>query len=346
MNLKRRQLLKTFGIAAITSQLPLTTKSNASRPTILKPPRLKAGDTVGLISPAGAIQAKDIEEISRTLTTLGLKVKLGKHVLERYGYLAGKDVDRAADVNAMFAEKSVQAILTMRGGWGCNRILPLLDYDLIRSHPKILMGFSDVTSLLLAIYAKTGLITFHGLTGTSTWTPFVINSMQRILFDGEALLLQNPININDPPEQSPIQVETITPGKVKGKLIGGNLSVLAAMIGSSYLPNWKNSILFLEEVREEVYRVDRLLTQLKLAGILNQISGFVLGQCIKCDPEEPDKSLTLIQVLQDQILPLRIPAFYGLRIGHIQSRLMLPIGVEVEIDANAGTLKMLESAVE
>lgn len=332
----RRKFLSTFGLSAIASQFPVTALSSPAQTTGLKPPRLKAGDTVGLINPASIINPEDIESVRQTLTALGLNVKLGKHLLDRYGYLAGQDRDRAADVNAMFADPSVQAILTMRGGWGCNRILPLLDYDSIRRHPKILIGFSDITSLLLAIYAKSGLIAFHGPVGLSNWNEFSVDYMQRILLNGEAVTMQNPLAM---------PIETIHPGKARGKLVGGNLSVLAAMVGSPYLPDWKNSILFLEEIGEEVYRVDRMLTQLKLAGILPQISGFVFGQCSKCDPEKPDESLTLMQVLRDHLVPLKIPAWYGSMIGHIRDKFTLPIGVNVEIDASAGTLKMLESAV-
>lgn len=337
MTIKRRKLIKTLGVAAIASQLPIS-RAFASRSTI-KPPRLKPGDTIGLIAPAGIVEPESIEPITKKLATLGLKVKLGNHLLDRYGYLAGKDSDRAADVNAMFADRSVQAILAMRGGWGCNRILPLLDYKLIRERAKIIMGLSDITALLLAIYAKTNIITFHSLTGTSSWNEFSLDYLRRILFNGEAVTMQNPTNTDH-------RVETIKSGKARGKLIGGNLSVLAAMVGSSYLPKWQQNILFLEDIREEVYRVDRMLTQLELAGILPQISGLVFGNCRECDPEEPDKSLTLMQVLQDRILPLGIPAWYGSAIGHIPNKFTLPIGVEVEIDATAGTIKMLEAAVK
>ncbi|GET38976.1 S66 peptidase family protein [Microseira wollei] len=337
MTIKRRKFIKTLAVAAVASQLPIA-RAYASRSRI-KPPCLKPGDTIGLIAPAGIVDPESIEPITQKLATLGWQVKLGNHLLDRYGYLAGKDSDRAADVNSMFADKSVQAILAVRGGWGCNRILPLLNYKLIRNHPKIIMGLSDITALLLAIYAKTNVITFHGLTGTSTWNEFSLDYLRRILFNGEAVTMQNPTNTD-------LRVETIRGGTARGKLVGGNLSVLAAMVGSSYLPKWQHNILFLEDIREEVYRIDRMLTQLELAGILPQISGFVFGNCRQCDPEEPDKSLTLMQVLQERISPLGIPAWYGAAIGHIPDKFTLPIGVEVEIDATAGTIKMLEAAVK
>ncbi|HEY9849633.1 MAG TPA: LD-carboxypeptidase [Leptolyngbyaceae cyanobacterium] len=343
MIFNRRQFLQTFGIATLATQLPQVARSNTSLPPIIKPAKLKSGDTIGLVNPAGATSAEDIEDAKKTLESLGFKLKLGSHVFDRYGYLAGKDIDRASDINAMFADRSVKAIIAGRGGWGCNRILPLLDYKLIRNNPKIMMGYSDITSLLLAIYVKSGVVTFHGPVATSTWNDFTLNYAERILFNGESVVMQNP-PANSPTTTTLICKETITSGKAKGKLVGGNLSVLVAMIGSDYLPNWKQTILFLEEVEEEVYRVDRMLTQLKLAGILNQISGFIFGQCTKCDPKDRDKSLTLTQVLREHIQPLGIPAWYGSAIGHIKDKFTLPIGVEVEIDAGSGTIKMLESA--
>ena len=333
----RRQFLKLLGFTLLVTQLPAVAQNNLSLSSIIKPPRLKVGDTVGLISPAGVVDQKTVDEFTKILSELGLKVKLGKHILDRYGYLAGKDSNRAADVNAMFADPSVAGIFTMAGGWGCNRILPLLDYNLIHQNPKIIMGFSDVTSLILAIYARSGIITFHGPLATSTWNQFSVEHVRRILFDGEAMIL---INLLTTP------VETITSGKARGGLVGGNLSLVTALVGSGYLPDWDKKILFIEEVREDVYRVDRMLTQLKLAGILDKIAGFIFGQCTKCTPgEDNEPSLTLQEVLSDHIKPLGIPAWYGSMIGHIPDKFTLPLGVEVEIDADLGVIRMLESAV-
>lgn len=344
MNFDRRQLLQAFGLAALTSQLPKIAQANSSAKAILKPPSLKLGDTIGLVNPASFITSEDLEEVKQTLKNLGLNYKLGNHILDRHGYLAGRDIDRAADINTMFADPSVKALLTLRGGWGCNRILPLINYQLIRKNPKIIIGYSDITSLLLAINALSGIVTFHGPVATSTWNQFTIDYVQRILFNKEAVTMQNPPFIDEKITSLPLRVETITPGKARGKLVGGNLSVLSAMVGSAYLPNWQNTILFIEEIGEEVYRVDRMLTQLKLAGILDRISGFIFGQCTRCEPEQPEKSLTLIQVLQDHIQPLKIPAWYGAAIGHIPNKFTLPIGINVEIDANNGSIEMLESA--
>lgn len=333
----RRQFLTTFALTTLATQLQLqTAQSQVSSNTIIQPPRLHLGDTVGLIAPAGIVDSEDIAAAQHSIAGLGLKVKLGVHILDRYGYLAGKDIDRAQDVNAMFIDKSVKAIIAMRGGWGCNRILPLLNYTSIRSHPKILIGYSDITSLLLAINARSRLITFHGPVATSTWNQFTVDYFQRILFNGEALTMQNPQN-------SEMPVEVIVPGKARGKLVGGNLSVLSAMVGSPYLPSWNKSILFVEDIGEDVYRIDRMLTQLKNAGILNQISGFIFGQCTNCKPGD-QPNFTLKQVLEDHIILLKIPAWYGSMIGHIKDKFTIPIGVEVEINASTGTIQMLDSA--
>jgi muramoyltetrapeptide carboxypeptidase len=338
MNINRRQFLTTFGLAALATQIqPIYGQGNVYPNTIIKPPHLQLGDTVGLIAPAGIVTAKDIEETKQAFATLGLNVKLGAHVLDRYGYLAGKDSDRAKDINTMFADNSVKGIIAIRGGWGCNRILPLLNYPLIRSHPKIIMGYSDITSLLLAITARSRVVTFHGPVSTSTWNEFTVGYLKRILFQAEAVTMQN-LNTSEG------QVKVISPGRAKGKLVGGNLSVLAAMVGSSYLPSCYKKILFVEDIGEDIYRIDRMLTQLKNAGIMNSISGFIFGQCTNCAlGDEP--SFSLMQVLQQHIRPLSIPAWYGSMIGHIKDKFTIPLGVDVEIDANAGTIKMLESSV-
>ncbi|TAF07311.1 MAG: LD-carboxypeptidase [Nostocales cyanobacterium] len=338
MSINRRQFCTILGLSTLATKIPpVIAQSQPSLQTTIKPPRLKVGDTIGLISPAGMIEPQDIEDAKQTFIKLGLNVKTGTHILERDGYLAGKDINRAQDIHTMFGDKSVKAIIAMRGGWGCNRILPLLNYPLIRSHPKIIIGYSDITALLLAINARSRLITFHGAVATSTWNPFTIDYFKRILCDGELVTMEN-----NPTTKG--KIELITPGKARGKLIGGNLSVIASMVGSAYLPSWYNSILFLEDIGEDIYRIDRMLTQLKNSGILNQIAGFIFGQCTNC-PVSDQPSFTLMQILQQHIQPLGIPAWYGSMIGHIPDKFTAPVGLDVEIDAENGTIKMLEAAV-
>ena len=353
MQISRREFVRVGGLAAAIAALPHPARSlpavllaETSPPSPLKPDRLKPGDVVGLINPAGATyQTSDIDEVKESLAALGLGFKMGEHVLDRYGYLAGKDQDRAKDMNTLFEDPSVQAILAVRGGWGCNRILPLLDYDLYRRNPKVLMGYSDITSLLVAVYARSGLVTFHGPVGTSTWNQFSVDYVRRILFNGEMVTMQNPTATGDNLTRTKDRIETITPGTARGRLVGGNLSVLTAMVGSPYLPSWKNAILFVEDDGEQVYRIDRMLTQLQLAGILSQLAGFVFGKCTNCGPGEGYGSLTLEEVLADHIKPLGIPAWYGAMIGHIENKFTVPVGIEAEIDAERGTIRMTETAV-
>ena len=346
MTWNRRQLLQLGGAAIAAGTLPSFAEPAAAKRGVIKPKRLKEGDVVGLASPAGATFFPDRAEIAReSLAALGLRTRFGDHLLDRYGYLAGQDEDRAADINAFFADPEVRAVMTLRGGWGCNRLLPFLDYELIRKNPKIVMGLSDITGLLLGIHAKTGLVTFHGPTAGSSWNEFNTDQTRRVLFDGEAITMRNPVGDEDRLVQREDRVLTITSGKARGRLLGGNLTVLTTLIGSGYLPDFDGCILFVEDVREEVYRVDRMLTQLSLAGALDHIAGFVFGRCTDCEPSRRYGSLTIHEVLADHIAPLGVPAWYGSMIGHIKHNFTVPLGVEAEIDADTGTIKLLEPAV-
>jgi muramoyltetrapeptide carboxypeptidase len=346
MSWTRRQLMHLGGATLAAASLPSIAGSETSKQPVIKPRRLSQGDLVGLIGPAGATFHPDRAEIAReNLAALGLRVRFGDHLLDRYGYLAGRDEDRAADINHFFADPEVRAVLAQGGGWGCNRLLPLLDYELIRKNPKIVMGFSDVTGLILGIHSKTGLVTFHGPMGGSSWSEFTTDHARRVLFDGEALAMRNRVGNEDRLVQVENRVLTITPGTARGPLLGGNLTVLTALMGTGYLPDFDGCILCIEDVHEEVYRVDRMLTQLSLAGVLRQIKGLVFGRCTDCEPESRYGSLTLEEVLADHVAPLGVPAWYGSMIGHIKNYFTVPLGIEAEIDAVAGTIKLLEPAV-
>ncbi|ELR68857.1 Muramoyltetrapeptide carboxypeptidase [Fulvivirga imtechensis AK7] len=312
----------------------------------VKPARLQEGDTVGLISPSGAIYESEPYEVAiEILEALGLEVKLGKHLFDRYGHLAGKDEDRAEEINQMFRDDAVKAIVCLRGGSGAARILDKLDYKAIAAHPKIFIGYSDITAFLLAIYAKTGLITFHGPVATSEWNTFSSEYFKKILFEGGPVLLENPPKGEDELVQVENRTRTIASGQALGVLAGGNLSVLAGLVGSGYLPDWKNKILFLEEVGEKIYAVDRMMSQLKLAGVFDELSGFVMGRCTRCHPGDGYGSLTLEEVIDHYIKPLGIPAYSGAMIGHIGKKFTVPIGLKAQIDADKGTIKLLEGAV-
>ena len=342
----RRGFLQTLGFGSLAATA--FSRTTASAAAVVKPRRLTAGDTVALISPATAtFQSLDVQIAQESLEALGLKTRVGEHLLDRHGYLAGEDKARAADINALFADRSVAAIHPIRGGWGSGRLLPYLDFEVIRRNPKILLGYSDITALLLAIHAKTGLVTFHGPIGMGRWDPFSVDYYRRVLFNGEPVTWQNKHDLSDRNSltQTEFRTQTIVPGRAHGRLLGGNLTILTSLLGSPYVPDMDGAILFCEDVHEEPYRIDRMVTQLKLAGVLGRIKGFVFGSCSECGPGEGYASLTLEEIFNDLIKPLGVPAWQGAMIGHQQPQWTLPEGLQVEIDADSGTIRLLESPV-
>jgi len=343
--LDRRTLLQAAAASALL--LPIAGSPAAPLPPRRKPPRLRPGDTVGLVEPAYFTADNfDLDQVQATIRAMGLVPRLAPHLLSRYGYLAGTDEQRAADVNAMFADPEVRAIHCVRGGWGSARLLPLLDWPMISRNPKILLGYSDITALLLSLYARTGLVTFHGPLGTSQWNPFNVGFMKRVLQEGEAVTFENLKEIDeDDLTVTKNRVQTLRPGTARGRLLGGNLTVLSSLVGTAYLPDWDGCVLFIEDVEEAPYRIDRMLTQLRLAGILQKARAVIWGNCTDCKPGEGFGSLTVTEALKDHILPLGVPAWTGAMIGHIDKQFTLPVGVEVEVDATAGTIRMLEPAV-
>jgi muramoyltetrapeptide carboxypeptidase len=335
--INRREFISAVGA------LGLAGRSADAQQTLIKPPRLRPGDAVGLVSPAtAAFETEQTKIWVDALETLGFEVVLGDNYFARHGYFAGDDEARASDINAFFGEESIRMIFA-RGGWGSPRLLPLLDYDLMRNNPKVLLGYSDATALITAVHVKTGLVTFHG---PSPLHLFSAEHFRRVLMNGEAYTLKNPSMIT---ENTLVQTEnlirTITPGKARGRILGGNLSLLTAVMGSEYLPDWEGSILFIEDVDEAVYRVDRMMTELSLAGVLDKIAGFVFGRCTECDPSSGFGSLTMEEMIAEHIKPLGIPAFAGTMIGHIDAQFTIPLGIEVAIDADAGTIELREPGV-
>ncbi|MGV6861866.1 MAG: S66 peptidase family protein [Putridiphycobacter sp.] len=337
--MERRKFIRNTSLTAfspfILSELNF---DNNSIPQIL-PPKLKKGDTIALTAPAGAVfNSTAIDKIEKRLKDLGFKTLRGKTLFMQEGYLAGNDKLRADELNQFFADPYINGILTMRGGWGCARILDLLDYDLIQKHPKIIIGYSDITALLIAITKRTGLITFHGPVGYSSWRKFSTEQVLRTLVEGQKTKMQNP-----PEELS--KLRTFTSGSSYGFLVGGNLTVLTSIIGTKYEPNWQNKILFLEETGEEPYRIDRMLWQLKLAGVFDQINGCVLGAFTKCEPEEPQKSFSLEEVFEQHFKAQKFPVYAGASFGHIIPKFTLPIGAKVKLDADEFYLELMEKVV-
>lgn len=350
--MERRKFIQNLGIGSLA--LPLnffgTTPDleDLSLKTLV-PKRLQPGDTIGIISPASAIFESEPYEIAKeTFEAMGLKVKFGNFTKSRYGHLAGTDEERANELMDMFKDEEIKAIIALRGGAGSARLLDKLDYRLIKKNPKIFIGYSDITALHLAIHKKTGLVTFHGPVAVSTWNTFAYSHLKKLLFEGEAVLYKNPSDKGDQLAQTKNRIRTITPGTAKGELLGGNLSVLTGIMGSEYFPkNWKGKILYLEDIGEKIYAVDRMMSQLQLGGVLEEIAGFVFGKCSDCDPGGSGYgSLTLEEVIDHYIKPLGIPAFSGAMIGHIDDNATIPNGIEAEIDAEKGTIKLLDPAVK
>ncbi len=265
--------------------------------------------TVGVVDPASATwDPVDVDIVVESLAALGLKAKLGAHLLDRRGYLAGRDEDRAADVMAMFTDPDVAAVHALRGGWGCARVLPHLDFDAIARNPKILLGYSDITALLLPVFATGGFVTFHGMNGASEWNRFNVDWFRRVLMQGEAVTMTNPMQAGDQLVPTENRIRTITPGRARGRIIGGNLTVLTTIIGSGLLPDFEDAILFVEDVQEAPYRIDRMFTQMKLAGILDQVKAVIFGRCTKCTPGDGSfGSLTISDILDDYLKPLNVP---------------------------------------
>lgn len=344
--MNRRNFLGGTMLAALSLSVLGSQQAIAAPPAVLRPAALKPGDTLGLVSPSGAIDDPLTLQLAKeAMEALGFKVKTGAHFGARHGHLAGTDAQRAGDLNAMFADRSVSGIVCVRGGSGAARLLPLLDYASIRANPKVLLGYSDITALHCAIQAKTGLLTFHGQVGGGSWNRFNADQFRRLLLGNELMHYQNVLDAGDELVPRKNRTTTLRGGKVQGELVGGNLTVLTALAGSSYLPDFRNKILFLEDVSEAPYRVDRMFSTLKLMGALDQIAGFIFGECTDCDPGNGYGSLTLSQILDDYITPLKIPAYSGAMIGHIREQFIVPVGGRVEMDADAGSFRLLEPAL-
>ena len=335
------------GLAAAAAVLTFPPAAASARSPIRKSPRLRPGDVVGLIEPAGFTDDEfDLRLVEENVRVMGLVPKAAPHLLQRYGYLAGKDEARAADVNAFYADEAVRAVFAVRGGWGCARILPHLDFDRIRANPKLLIGFSDITALHLAFAARAGFATVHGPNAASSWGELSWNSFRELAFEAGTPLYRNPEATDDRLVQTRWRTRTLRAGKASGRLLGGNLTVLAALAGTPYLPDFDGAILFLEDVAEAKYRIDRMLTQLALAGILRRVAGVIFGQCTDCRASTPSYGgFTLSQVLKQHLEPLGVPAFQGALIGHVANQFSIPVGIRAEMDAEAGTIRILEPAV-
>ncbi len=336
------------GAGALAGRKPslTATPAAATRPMV-KPRALRPGDTVGLITPSSYVFDTWRIDLAaaRLEATLGLKCRLGKHVRARHGYMAGTEKERLEDLHAMFADPSVAGIFCLEGGYGTERLLSGIDYELLRKNPKVLIGYSDITGLHLAITKQAGLVTFHGPVATGSLPPWSLASLRKALFSSE------PIGeLANPPEEDlnwpAFPLRTVAPGKARGAIAGGNLTLVSTTMGTPYEIVTKGRILFLEDTGEAPYRVDRMLTQLKLAGKLREAAGIVWGTCTECTPAKSsfEVNLSLSDLLDEILGDLGKPVLAGLVFGHTKEKATIPIGVEAELDAGAKRVAIVEAA--
>lgn len=338
----RRRFLQTLATVPAAQQLlraggtsDTDTGSAAQRARIL-PRGIGRGSTIGIVAPASAAFSSEIRDFVALCAAWGVKTKLGRNISRRSGYLSAPDEKRAAEFMEFIEDPTVDAVVCARGGYGVMRILPLLDFAAIRQAGKVIMGFSDITALLVAVNQMSGLVTFHGPVASSSFDSFTVQSLESVI-----LRTQPPKAFQDQ------RLTTIQPGLAQGRLTGGNLAMVVSTLGTRYEIDTRDAILFLEEINEEPYRIDRMLTQLWLAGKLQTCKAIAFGNFRNCEAKGisiTGPSFTLEHVFHERIAPLGVPAIYGLPFGHVKSKLTLPIGIQAELDATKKQLTLLEPA--
>ena len=346
MALTRRELLAASGTLAMgVSGLSSSVHAAAISNTV-KPKRLRPGMSVGLVTPASNVpEDQELHAAMDLVRSLGFSAEPAVNLFSRTQYLAGTDQQRADDLNAMFADTDIDAIFCVRGGYGSGRLLRYLDYDMIAANPKVIMGYSDITSILNAIYLRTGLVTFHGPIAGGNFSNYTYEQYKKVLIEPAQIA-----RIGEPPEfeTRPGVVDwknrltTIVSGVAEGHLVGGNLSLMVTLLGTPFEPQFEGAILFLEDVDEPPYSVDRMLTHLWMAGKLEQVAGIVLGKFT--DGGHDSNTFSMEEVLRDRLGPLGIPALRGAMIGHIEDKTVVPLGVQARLDVDAGSLTLLEAA--
>ncbi len=294
-----------------------------SAPLLTYPQALEPGDCIGLIAPASPVKRESLLEGASGLETLGFRVHYTSRIFDAERYLAGSDAVRVEELHAMFADPTINAIFCARGGYGSQRLIPHLDPDLIMAHPKLFLGYSDVTSLLIYFYQRCGFVTLHGPAVAGDFTrelaPEVASQLMGLV-TGHAADMQLP----------PSDLTVVRPGEAAGRLIGGCLSMFVCAIGTSFQPETRETILFLEDRGERYYAIDRMLTYMKLAGVFEGVRGVVFGE-IEPMAADRDRPYGVVEVITDVLGDLDVPVLYGLRAGHCPQSLTLPFGTQAAI---------------
>jgi muramoyltetrapeptide carboxypeptidase len=311
---------------------------------IIKPKKLEKRDVIGIVSPASTPNETDsIENGINYLEKIGYRVEIGKNVGKTNGYLAGSDQERLDDLHSMFKNKNVKAIFCVRGGYGSSRLLDKINYKLIRENPKIFVGYSEITALQMAFLQKVGLVTFAG----PMLAPDFSNNVSSYTEENFWKIISSSKKMGRLKYPKDDKLPGITKGGTAGRIVGGNLAVLAGLIGTDYFPSLKDKILLLEDVGELPYKVDRILNQLRLLKTFRKIKGLILGRFVDCYEHDPSKrTLTLGEVMDDYLHKLNIPVIYTFPHGHIEDKLTVPFGIRIKMNATKGFIEYSESAVK
>ena len=321
--------------------------SAAPRARLLKPPRLREGDLVGLVSPGGVVDDALLQRCVANLEAFGLRVKLGRNVRAAHGGYAGTVKQRLDDLHAMFADREVRAIWAARGGSGTTGLLPHIDYGLVRANAKIVVGYSDMTALHLALLARASVVSFHGPVASSRFSDFSATFLRAVLMDPRPRmeLLPSAQDDAEPREAGHPEPGPLRAGIAEGPLVGGNLTMASVLAGTPYMPSAAGCIVFLEDVDEAPYRIDRMLTQLAQAGITSRAAALAFGYFRNCVSRDGSRQLTLGEFLEEQVATLGKPAAFGLALGHIPRQVTIPLGVRARFDAATRVITLLEPAV-
>ncbi|HKT60724.1 MAG TPA: LD-carboxypeptidase [Gemmatimonadales bacterium] len=314
---------------------------------LVRPPRLAHGSRVALVAPAGPLlEQDDIARAEALCRALDYEPVLGAHARGHHGYFSGTDEERLADLNAAFRDPAIDAVWCLRGGYGVTRILDAIDFDALVRRPRPVIGYSDITALLAGVVRCAGQIAFHAPTARAAMPAFSRRHFARVLAEPQAA---GPLEALRPPPDVLLpqanRVTVIHGGRADGMLAGGNLTLLHCLIGTRYFPDLDGALLFLEDVNEDLYRIDRMLAHLRMIGALARLRGVLVGRLTGLKRHMEDGSFGVDEVLTHYFAPLGVPVLYGVPIGHIEDQWTMPLGVRARIDADAASVELLEPAV-
>ena len=350
--MERRNFIKSIGLAS--ASLPLMSfadgeedKRKNKKGQIIKPKALKKGDTIGLITPGSYINDQALEKAIGNIKSLGFKVKLSKNIRKVRGYTAGTKQERVDDLHTMFTDTEVDGIWCARGGYGSVGLLPMIDFDLIKSNPKVFIGYSDITALHIAISQKTGLVTFHGPVASSTFSDYTLKYVKDMIMSITIPPKVYPSEKNDEKgiEDNFFKAEIYNKGEAIGRIIGGNLSLIDSMLGTDWEIDFDDKLLFIEDIGEAPYRLDKMMTHVNQCMGFSKAKGLVLGVFDDCKKPEDELSLELPEMFEDNVGDLEVPVSYGFSFGHIKNQFTFPMGILAKMNAEDRSIEFLESAV-